>query len=90
MVSREHVEIILDILRNMDNGIDVVANLDTDAVLEKINDRYGVLEWDTFTDDYNDYCICPNCGYGEEGEILLQDKTPFCPMCGANLSRGEL
>lgn len=44
--------------------------------------------WIEWTDDYKDYVTCPSCGYGEEGEVPLKDKTPFCPICGEDL-RGE-
>lgn len=45
-------------------------------------------KWIHWTDDYKDYVTCSCCGYGEEGEVLLSDKTPFCPICGAEM-RGE-
>ena len=45
-------------------------------------------KWIHWTDDHKDYVTCPSCGYGEEGEVLLKDKTPFCPICGEDL-RGE-
>lgn len=45
-------------------------------------------KWIYWTDDYKDYCTCSECGYGEEGEVLLKDKTPYCPYCGAKLSGG--
>lgn len=40
-------------------------------------------EWIHWTDDYKDYCTCSKCGYGEEGELLLKNITPFCPYCGS-------
>ena len=40
-------------------------------------------KWIHWTDDYKDYCTCSECGYGEEGEVLLKDKTPYCPYCGS-------
>lgn len=42
-------------------------------------------KWIHWTDDYKDYCTCSECGYGEEGEVLLKDKTPYCPYCGAEM-----
>lgn len=42
-------------------------------------------KWIYWTDDYKDYCTCSECGYGEEGEVLLKDKTPYCPYCGAEM-----
>lgn len=45
-------------------------------------------KWIHWTDDYKDYVTCSCCGYGEEGEVLLNDKTPFCSICGADM-RGE-
>lgn len=46
-------------------------------------------EWIHFTDDFKDYAACSCCGYGEEGEVLLEDKTPFCPVCGADMREAE-
>lgn len=46
-------------------------------------------KWIHWTDDYKDYCTCSECGYGEEGEVLLKDKTPYCPNCGADMRGGE-
>ena len=45
-------------------------------------------KWIHWTNDFKDYATCSCCDYGEEGEVLLEDKTPFCPMCGADM-RGE-
>jgi hypothetical protein len=45
-------------------------------------------KWIHWTDDYKDYATCSCCGYGEEGEVLLSDKTSFCPICGADM-RGD-
>lgn len=64
-------------------------------VLEKISELPSVIpirphgEWIHFTDDFKDYVACSCCGYGEEGEVLLEDKTPFCPVCGADMREGE-
>ena len=41
--------------------------------------------WIKWTDDYKDYCKCPFCDYGEEGEVLLGQESNFCPHCGADL-----
>ena len=46
-------------------------------------------KWIHWTDDYKDYVTCSCCEYGEEGEVLLSDKTPFCPICGADMREGE-
>lgn len=77
---------------------------DTEKEIQEINDyRWfkSILEelpsvtpsrpkgkWIHWTDDYKDYVTCSCCGYGEEGEVLLSDKTPFCPICGADM-RGD-
>lgn len=64
-------------------------------VLEKISELPSVTptrphgEWIHFTDDFKDYAACSCCDYGEEGEVLLEDKTPFCPVCGADMREGE-
>ncbi len=46
-------------------------------------------KWIHWTDDYKDYVTCSCCEYGEEGEVLLSDKTPFCPICGVDMREGE-
>ena len=46
-------------------------------------------KWIHWTDDYKDYVTCSCCEYGEEGEVLLSDKTPFCPICGAEMEVEE-
>ena len=46
-------------------------------------------KWIHWTDDYKDYVTCSCCKYGEEGEVLLSDKTPFCPICGADMREKE-
>ena len=47
-------------------------------------------KWIHWTDDYKDYVTCSCCEYGEEGEVLLSDKTPFCPICGADMRESEV
>jgi len=42
-------------------------------------------KWIHWTDDRKDYVTCSCCEYGDEGEVLLKDKTPFCPYCGADM-----
>lgn len=54
--------------------------------LEKQQNTKG--NWIHWTDDYKDYVTCSCCEYGEEGEVLLSDKTPFCPICGADMREG--
>lgn len=46
-------------------------------------------KWIHWTDDYKDYVTCSCCEYGEEGEVLLSDKTPFCPICGTDMRENE-
>lgn len=57
-----------------------------DIIIRKKSDARAWIHW---TDDYKDYVTCPCCEYGSEGEVLLADKTPFCPICGADLRRGD-
>ena len=47
-------------------------------------------KWIHWTDDYKDYVTCSCCEYGEEGEVLLSDKTPVCPICGADMRESEV
>ena len=39
--------------------------------------------WIAWTDDRNDYYMCSECSYGEEGELKFGEETSFCPHCGA-------
>lgn len=58
-----------------------------DQIKTELEPKTG--HWIHWTDDRKDYVTCSCCEYGEEGEVLLNDKTPFCPMCGAKMERGE-
>lgn len=76
------------------NGLYIANLLDLDETI-RVNkaldlaiyavERLKPRKWINWTDDYKDYCTCPVCAYGEEGEVLFKDKTPFCPVCGTNL-----
>ena len=46
-------------------------------------------KWIHKNDDYNDWWVCSECGYGEEGEIGINDVTPFCPHCGTDMKEIE-
>ena len=41
--------------------------------------------WIHRNDDYTDWLECPNCGYGDEGEVEYGKGTPYCPYCGERL-----
>lgn len=43
-------------------------------------------QWIHKNDDYCDWLECPNCGYGDEGEVKFGEGTLYCPCCGQNLS----
>ena len=45
--------------------------------------------WIHRNDDYNDWLECPNCGYGDEGEVEYGKGTPYCPYCGERLEEDE-
>lgn len=45
--------------------------------------------WVQWTDDKADYCKCSECGYGEEGEVKYGEETPYCPICGAEMSESK-
>jgi hypothetical protein len=85
-ISREAVIKIFGEVHPMDYN--------TQAYIKNIQNLSSVTpsrpkgKWIHWTDDYKDYVTCSCCGYGEEGEVLLSDKTPFCPICGADM-RGE-
>ena len=66
----------------------VVVRVDEIIDLPSVTPTRPKGKWIHWTDDYKDYVTCSCCGYGEEGEVLLNDKTPFCSICGADM-RGE-
>lgn len=64
-------------------------SLNTLMELPSVTPQRPKGKWIHWTDDYKDYCTCSECDYGEEGEVLLKDKTPYCPVCGAEMSGGR-
>ena len=91
-------EALLDKLEEPMNWTDSEAEIqeqrDYEGFIELVKSMPSITpsipkgKWIHWTDDYKDYVTCSCCGYGEEGEVLLSDKTPFCPICGADM-RGE-
>lgn len=55
----------------------------------KALEEQKVGKWIHWTDDYKDYATCSCCAYGEEGEVLLKDRTPYCPVCGARMEADD-
>lgn len=45
--------------------------------------------WKHKHDDRNDWLECPFCGYGDEGEVRMDQGTAFCPFCGTRLTRWD-
>lgn len=92
-ISREVVKDILTAEWTKYMPMELDINLS--FVLDKISELPSITpqrphgEWIHFTDDFKDYVACSCCDYGEEGEVLLEDKTPFCPVCGADMREGE-
>ena len=88
-ISREAVEKITWEEPSYDDALNVLTEVrDKVRALPSVTPSRPKGKWIHWTDDYKDYVTCPSCGYGEEGEVLLADKTPFCPICGEDL-RGE-
>ena len=88
-ISREAVEKITWEEPSYDDALNVLTEVrDKVRALPSVKPQRPSKNWIEWTDDYKDYVTCPSCGYGEEGEVLLKDKTPFCPICGEDL-RGE-
>lgn len=46
-------------------------------------------KWIHKNDDYNDWWVCSECGYGEDYEVKEDEVTPFCPYCGADMKEIE-
>jgi rubrerythrin len=68
---------------------DLINKLDGhDQVLRELY-RRRKGKWNHWTDDYKDYVTCSECEYGAEGEVFLSDKTPFCPICGADMRESD-
>lgn len=93
-IGREDVLKVVNSLTEICDS-DIVEKITTlnniDWIKMKINEIPSVTpsrprgKWIRWTDDYKDYVTCSCCEYGEEGEVLLEDKTPFCPYCGADM-----
>lgn len=51
-------------------------------------------EWCHQNDDYYDWYECSECGYGDEGEMVMSRefdvRTNFCPNCGADMRKPKL
>jgi rubrerythrin len=45
-------------------------------------------EWVHHNDDYNDWYVCSECGYGDEGEITTNFPR-HCPGCGAKMKKED-
>lgn len=60
-----------------------------DDVLAWIEAQPKVGRWIHWTDDRKDYVSCSCCAYGDEGEVLLRDITPYCPICGCKMDMEE-
>ena len=92
-ISRESV---IQIIENKLNPCtDMFKCLEMSQIKEDVEHLPSVTlsrprgKWIHWTDDYKDYVTCSCCEYGEEGEVLLSDKTPFCPICGADMRESE-
>ena len=46
-------------------------------------------KWIHKNDDHNDWWVCSECSYGDEGQVGENDVTPFCPYCGADMKEIE-
>lgn len=88
-ISRDAVEKITWEEPSYDDALNVLTEVrDKVRALPSVKPQRPSKNWIHWTDDYKDYVTCPSCGYGEEGEVLLSDKTPFCPICGADMREG--
>lgn len=90
-VSRAYIESIVEELENICINRDehillLLSNIKNAPSVTPSRPRGKWIHW---TDDYKDYVTCSCCEYGEEGEVLLSDKTPFCPICGADMRESE-
>ena len=91
-ISREAVIQIID--NKLNPCTDMFKCLEMSEIKEDVKFLPSVQpqrkkeKWIHWTDDFKDYVTCSCCDYGEEGEVLLEDKTPFCPICGADM-RGD-
>lgn len=77
----------------LDEMGDINMDIYTDEVKDIVNALPSVIlktgNWIQWTDDRKDYCSCSECGYGEEGEVILGNETPYCPICGAKMESEE-
>ena len=53
------------------------------ATVDAVPVRHG--RWEHHWDDHDDWLQCSECGYGDEGEVGMNQGTNFCPNCGARM-----
>ena len=56
-------------------------------LIRAYTEEFNQPHWIYWTDDYKDYATCSNCRFGEEGELLLENTTPYCPWCGSHMPK---
>lgn len=44
-------------------------------------------EWLHRWDESIVWLECSNCGFGSDGEVRMDEDTPFCPMCGCDMRK---
>ena len=59
-----------------------LSEKDWKIVIGSLLNNQDKARWIHWTDDRKDYVKCSECDYGEEGEVLLGQETPYCPYCG--------
>lgn len=55
-----------------------------EVAVEALKKKQG--KWLHENDDHFDWLVCSCCDYGSEGEVGYLSETPYCPMCGAEMS----
>lgn len=84
-MSYEEARKVLSAYDMSEDNDDVMFKNAIRIAIELLDTVDKKAEWMHWTDDKKDYVSCSRCGYGEEGEILFNDRTNYCPLCGADM-----
>ncbi|MGB4750389.1 MAG: hypothetical protein WBH58_05770, partial [Bacteroidales bacterium] len=52
-----------------------------------VSDNFSPVSQEKLVDDYDDYCICPNCGYEKIHKYGEPCNKVVCPQCNSFMRR---
>ncbi len=72
---------------NNPNIDDVIRNCPLCGSRDIVSDNFSPVSQEKLVDDYDDYCICPNCGYEKKHEYGEPCNKVVCPQCNSFMRR---